>query len=70
MQEVAHIANGSHPGNCISVLRVRLAELALVHVVYLCFIAKNFSSSFFPQLIGYKTFPCIYRLLTLARTTC
>lgn len=24
VQEVAHISNGSHPGNCISVLRVRL----------------------------------------------
>lgn len=23
VQEVAHIANGSNPGNCISVLRVR-----------------------------------------------
>lgn len=27
VQEVAHIANGSHPGNCISVLRVRENEL-------------------------------------------
>ncbi|XP_022767009.1 LOW QUALITY PROTEIN: homeobox-leucine zipper protein HDG11-like [Durio zibethinus] len=27
VQEVAHIANGSHPGNCISVLRVRLLKL-------------------------------------------
>ena len=28
MQEVAHIANGSHPGNCISVLRVSVFVLA------------------------------------------
>lgn len=26
LQEVAHIANGSHPGNCISVLRVNVAS--------------------------------------------
>lgn len=27
MQEVAHIANGSHPGNCISLLRVSVLRL-------------------------------------------
>lgn len=26
VQEVAHIANGSHPGNCISVLRVSVCN--------------------------------------------
>ena len=30
VQEVAHITNGSHPGNCISLLRVCFLSLALV----------------------------------------
>lgn len=26
LQEVAHIANGSHPGNCISLLRINVSQ--------------------------------------------
>lgn len=34
VQEVAHIANGSHPGNCISVLRVKNVEI--------CYLSSRF----------------------------
>jgi hypothetical protein len=37
VQEVAHIANGSHPGNCISVLRVS--------------VCNGFSSRFLPSFL-------------------
>lgn len=30
VQEVAHIANGSNPGNCISVLRVRNNQICFI----------------------------------------
>ncbi|GLT91260.1 hypothetical protein SLE2022_091560 [Rubroshorea leprosula] len=32
LQEVAHIANGSHPGNCISLLRINVASNSSHHV--------------------------------------
>ncbi|GMI63883.1 homeobox-7, HOMEODOMAIN GLABROUS 5 [Hibiscus trionum] len=32
LQEVAHIANGSHPGNCISLLRINVASNSSQHV--------------------------------------
>lgn len=32
VQEVAHIANGSHPGNCISVLRVKMSKSVIFRV--------------------------------------
>lgn len=35
VQEVAHIANGSHPGNCISVLRVRHIFSLPIHMKFL-----------------------------------
>lgn len=31
LQEVAHIANGSHPGNCISLLRVNVSLYSPIH---------------------------------------
>uniref|UniRef100_A0A2P2KPD2 HD-Zip IV C-terminal domain-containing protein n=1 Tax=Rhizophora mucronata TaxID=61149 RepID=A0A2P2KPD2_RHIMU len=32
LQEVAHIANGSHPGNCISLLRINVASNSSQHI--------------------------------------
>ncbi|KAJ4847118.1 Homeobox-leucine zipper protein hdg5, partial [Turnera subulata] len=32
LQEVAHIANGSHPGNCISLLRINVASNSSQHL--------------------------------------
>jgi hypothetical protein len=34
LHEVAHIANGSHPRNCISLLRINVSPLLLVFLVF------------------------------------
>lgn len=36
LHEVAHIANGSHPGNCISLLRINVS-IFLITMITVCF---------------------------------
>ena len=54
LNEVAHIANGSHPGNCISLLRINVSSSSNFH--YYC--------SIFVSCIGARIC-CAYFLLVL-----
>lgn len=85
VQEVAHIANGSHPGNCISVLRVK-RSFNLFHLGEVLAIFHSSSDepvptqiilfvhviNCLPEHLHIHDTNLLYsgRLLTPARTTC
>lgn len=52
LHEVAHIANGSHPGNCISLLRINVSIFFFLELrlLFYCLQATNGGGKFLQRV--------------------